>query len=660
MRKIFPILLPFLWQNCLANNIASSGIGIIGTHTVIDTTLGIPYVRGDQPDGSTVRITDGVYGTNGNFDAVLDTWNGATDASDTFAYYGVTGLTMPAGQEVTNVTVNLITANDGGWFGPNGIGPGDNNALDASHLTVPTIQVTTNAGTTWRNINSTNNTYNSTLVGHTVGAPGNAGGPTYATVSFDLDIPQSTIDGIRLIGPEGGGPAGGDLGGFIGLTEFEINTTTIKPGADLDNDGIPDVWETLHGVDDPGEDVEPDGLTNLEEYQNSTLPKTADTDGDGLNDGHEVNTHLSDPLIDDSDSDGLTDGDEVNTHLTDPNKTDSDLDGLEDGDEVNTHMTNPNLADTDGDGLSDSFEIANGSNPNLASSVPSNIALGATGIAGNHNEVNDLTTLGLPYTHHGNGVLTDGSSERLTDGNTEGITLETIVDTWHNGTADTHSYAGVIWDLSSPPSEPVNSIALTLATFVDGGWFGINGTTPAGNSPLELNTHISSDSLPEVQVTRDEGDSWNTVPSTTDYLDVMTGHIIGNPPTTAKVVWNLNTAQSGINGIRVIGTHGGLAGDAANGFIGVTEVAVTTGSISLEVTNISFSPPPAGNSNGQFILTWSSSPGNTYSIIRSSDLTSSSWIEVDDSVPSGGSSTTHTFEHPVPGAEKLFFRISKN
>jgi len=656
MKKILPILLPLLWQNCLADNIAPSGTGIIGTHTTIDTTLGTPYVRTDQPDGSTIRINDGVYGTDGSFGAALDTWNGVTDASGTFAYYGVTGLTIPDGHEITNLTVNLITANDGGWFGPNETGPGDNGALDATHLTVPTIQVTTDTGTTWSNINSTTNTYNSALEGHIVGQPG---GPTYATVSFDLDTPQTAVDGIRLIGPEGGGPAGGDLGGFIGLAEFEINTT-INSEADLDDDGMPDAWETLHEVDDPAEDVEPDGLTNLEEYQKSTLPKTADTDNDGLTDGDEVNTHLTNPLVDDSDGDSLTDGDEINIHMSNPNEPDSDLDGLEDGDEVNTHMTSPILPDTDEDGFSDSIEIADGSDPNLASSTPSNVALGATGIAGNHNQFDDLTTLGLPYSHHGNAVLTGGTSERLTDGITEAITLQTTVDTWHGGAADTHSYAGVIWDLSTPPSEPVNSISLTMATFVDGGWFGINGTTPTANSPLELDTHISAESLPEVQVTSDEGGTWSAVPSTTDYLDVMTGHLIGNPPTTATVTWNLNTAQSGIDGIRLIGTHGGLAGDASNGFLGVTEVSVTTGSSFLEVTEISFSPPPAGNGNGEFSLTWTSSPGNTYSILRSGDLTSSSWMEVDDSVPSSGSTTTRTFEHPVPRAEKIFFRISKN
>jgi hypothetical protein len=56
------------------------------------------------------------------------------------------------------------------------------------------------------------------------------------------------------------------------------------PGTDLDNDGMPDRWELLHGLDpfDSGDaeiDPDKDGLTNLEEYKSSTDPHTNMTDG---------------------------------------------------------------------------------------------------------------------------------------------------------------------------------------------------------------------------------------------------------------------------------------------------------------------------------------------------------------------------------------------
>lgn len=80
--------------------------------------------------------------------------------------------------------------------------------------------------------------------------------------------------------------------------------TAGEPVVDTDNDGIPDDWETLHGLDpsDPSDallDNDSDGLTNLEEYQNRTDPNDPDTDGDGLSDGWEVAGGLN-PLDDGS------------------------------------------------------------------------------------------------------------------------------------------------------------------------------------------------------------------------------------------------------------------------------------------------------------------------------------------------------------------------
>ena len=223
------IWLTFLSLSCgaaHAANIAVGATGIIGVNTAIDSGLGTPYERGDQGPG-TSRLNDGVYGTDGVNTTVMDTWNGAPAASGTFAYVGMTDLNVPAGEQVTNVVMNVATFFDGGWFGPNAAGPGNGGVLGAvDHLSVPTVQVTSDGGTTWTSIASDSNDYVAQLEGHAIGDTA-ANNPTFATVTFPLNDPQVGINGIRLIGSEGGGPAGDDLGGFIGAAEFEVNTSAI-------------------------------------------------------------------------------------------------------------------------------------------------------------------------------------------------------------------------------------------------------------------------------------------------------------------------------------------------------------------------------------------------------------------------------------------------
>jgi len=171
----------------------------------------------------------------------------------------------------------------------------------------------------------------------------------------------------------------GDDFDYDGLTNWdEVSTHQTNPLKwDSDDDGLPDAWEILHGLDpnddgstDPANgangDPDGDGLTNEFEYWYSAGPNLVDTDGDGLNDFDEVFLYNTLPDEADMDGDGLNDFVEVITLGTAPWWWDTDDDTLSDGDEVLTHSTNPLEMDTDGDWMWDDYELANILDPNDA------------------------------------------------------------------------------------------------------------------------------------------------------------------------------------------------------------------------------------------------------------------------------------------------------
>lgn len=118
---------------------------------------------------------------------------------------------------------------------------------------------------------------------------------------------------------------------------FALNGLELSITGDTDSDGMPDIYESVNGLDpetnDANDDLDNDGLTNIQEYQG---PNGTPNDGDETN-----------PNDDDSDNDGLTDGEEVNTHLSNPNLSDSDGDFFSDFDEINASpATSPNDPDS--------------------------------------------------------------------------------------------------------------------------------------------------------------------------------------------------------------------------------------------------------------------------------------------------------------------------
>ncbi len=154
---------------------------------------------------------------------------------------------------------------------------------------------------------------------------------------------------------------------FDGL---DRNGLSYDEGADLDDDGVPDLIELIFGSSPFSADTDGDGLTDGFEITLATgahAPDNPDTDNDGTPDGDEdedldgltagaEQSAGSAPLIPDTDGDTLDDGAEVNVHGTDPTNPDTDGDGLSDGAEIRAG-TDPLNPDTDGDGVLDGADV---------------------------------------------------------------------------------------------------------------------------------------------------------------------------------------------------------------------------------------------------------------------------------------------------------------
>lgn len=126
-----------------------------------------------------------------------------------------------------------------------------------------------------------------------------SGGTTYLSSNINL----LTVDENGLV--TGTNKKSALQSGLITvLNEGNVSTIFITAAGtpdDLDNDGMPNDYEELFGLDplvnDPNGDLDSDGLTDIEEFNLGTIPNNPDTDGDGAIDGRDVN-----PLIPDEES----------------------------------------------------------------------------------------------------------------------------------------------------------------------------------------------------------------------------------------------------------------------------------------------------------------------------------------------------------------------
>ncbi|MCB1100094.1 MAG: hypothetical protein KDN22_31305, partial [Verrucomicrobiae bacterium] len=418
----------------------------------------------------------------------------------------------------------------------------------------------------------------------------------------------------------------------------------VIPGlVDTDLDGMDDAWETTHGlnvgVDDSGLDPDNDGLTNLEEFGLKTFPNEADTDEDGLSDGVETKTGIyvsaddtgTHPLRPDTDSDGLLDGVENPDIAYDPNNPEA------------KPGTSPVNADTDGDGAVDGLEASGGTNPTVAGPAPSNIEGGGV-----------FKTLNV-WTN-GNLEISDGfiAEEVAASPDQEGfvsIEAETPFIHFHDSSPPPvfleESRPYPLWDneadgfgdrdnfmIKSTGQFKLITGGLTtficnsddgFTLYIDGDLAGEAGNRARGTTIIELELDAGVHDLEFIH--------WEAGGGAGVSLLIYRGH--GEAPDFAFTAAREPETNPLQPYWELLGAFGGR-------------------SVPFVFTDIAYS----SGGNPTVDLTWSSQPGESFTIEKSSNFVD--WDEITDGVASGAdASTTFQVELTAPAETELYFRAVK-
>jgi hypothetical protein len=201
-------------------NVAGSGNVLLGSTSNLSTTGTSADSRGGTLPISS--INDGnLYDEDDTFD---------TQGTDTYAYVGIT-FNSPLQLSVTSVNFYDSIYGNGGWFGVTGEDATGHTSnyngdavLSSSVLVDPTLQVTYN-GTTWVDVSSLGETVSDNYVTAYTGQQADAESAPPPEATFTLSTPVTGIEGIRLIGTDGGfedEQTNGSDRGFLGAREFEV------------------------------------------------------------------------------------------------------------------------------------------------------------------------------------------------------------------------------------------------------------------------------------------------------------------------------------------------------------------------------------------------------------------------------------------------------
>ena len=430
------------------------------------------------------------------------------------------------------------------------------------------------------------------------------------------------------------------------LFEIELLEGEI---ADDDGDGLPDDWEEQFGTLEDfatGQDKDGDGLNDEDEHTARTDPTKPDSDEDGLGDAAELSGTQNpftagvlgeapgdptDPRAADSDGDTINDAAEVgneNGSITDPNSADTDNDDLNDAAEI-ALGTDPNNDDSDGDGAKDGQEVMLATDPLNGNSKPL-VPVEIVGI-----EVFEADDPDFVTTRDGAPDSFDGS-----------------LDTW-NFLTPAFTEVPNIAALDLGETRTIGSLRVAK--------FGDTDGTPSGAPGIEPIDHMDL----QILFTTDDGDlnarkyqpvsglaSSPSEPINADSIDPATGTIDNdrhNFPDDGWYTLTFNPVGATALAIRF---ERDVDDTAQWTHYGVLEFEVREGSTApFQVTEFDYD-----SDADTAVLTWESRSGVRYTIQSSTSLSAEIWIELEDGIPSTGSSTSHTVALP-DGAGELYVRV---
>ncbi|MGD1979800.1 MAG: hypothetical protein PVJ98_10425 [Akkermansiaceae bacterium] len=584
----------------------------LGAGSPDDLRIGLIADNSDSPnwDATNVRVAQDGGGTadqdvvrNGGLDVVQFDLEGVSQGE----VYIVYATSAPSGALLGGITFDLPP--------------------DLGSLSDPTSSDGDSIGDNWENfyfgdLTTANDTSNSDTDGLT-----------------DLEEWNSLLNNGLLISP-----VDEDTDDDTLADDAELNTHNTDPSdPDSDDDELLDAFEVngqLNPNDpngDNGTTGDPDGdtLNNLQEQAIGTLPNDDDTDDDGYLDGEETGTGFwtsptstgTNPLNDDTDGDGILDGNENPDLPFDP------------ANPTTQPGSDPNLWDTDLDGTNDSNEANNGTDPTDAGSAPSGSP-----------DVLSVDFQGIPGVFPSLPILMQGGTQIS---NYFSGTWNALDITGHDGTTIDPSWSGLVNAQDTPTNVGFNvtgTISSWTNTPSDRPIFDDYMFVNAGNAGASMTWQITGLApnssyrfFPFGGVVRDFSITVDTN-GDGDLADETPTLI---PPVSGVEFTVISDATGVINGSMDPGNSGeaNWGGFELMGALpGVTGTGVAIQAIDYDGEDV--------------FLTWTSTPGASYTIETSTNLEPDSWTAIFtdlNAAAAPATTTTQLVDSPVDSAK--YYRV---